>query len=59
MALQGALEQLEHYQQVLTEKYQEPKRLHCLAIVSLGFERLVWCKLAAQEVRLSNYKGIQ
>ena len=41
-ALQDALSQLAHYRQVLTEKYQEPERLHALAVVALGFERVVW-----------------
>ncbi len=41
-ALQAALAQLVHYRQVLTEKYQEPERLHALAVVALGFERVVW-----------------
>ena len=41
-ALQAALHQLEDYRQVLVEKYREPQRLHCLAVVALGFERLVW-----------------
>ncbi|WP_020395846.1 AAA family ATPase [Thiolinea disciformis] len=41
-ALQDALRQLTHYRQVLTEKYQEPERLHALAVVALGFERVVW-----------------
>lgn len=41
-ALQAALHQLEDYRQVLVGKYREPQRLHCLAVVALGFERLVW-----------------
>ena len=41
-ALQQASQQLAHYRQVLTEKYQQPQRLCCLAVVALGFERLVW-----------------
>lgn len=41
-ALQNAINQLQHYQQVLIEKYQEPQRLRCLAVVALGFDRLVW-----------------
>ena len=41
-ALQAALQQLQHYRQILIDKYQEPQRLHCLAVVALGFERLVW-----------------
>lgn len=41
-ALQDALEQLRAYQPVLAAKYQEPERLYCLAVVALGFERVVW-----------------
>ena len=41
-ALQSALLQLHDYQRVLVEKYREPHRLRCLAVVALGFERLVW-----------------
>ena len=41
-ALQAALLQLHDYQRVLVEKYREPQRLRCLAVVALGFERLVW-----------------
>lgn len=44
-ALQDALGQLVHYRQVLVNKYQEPQRLHCLAVVALGFERVVWQEL--------------
>ena len=44
-ALQAALRQLRDYQQVLVEKYREPQRLHCLAVVALGFERLIWVTL--------------
>jgi hypothetical protein len=40
--LREALAQLQDYQRVLAEKYQEPARLHCLAVVALGFDRLVW-----------------
>lgn len=45
-ALQAALGQLRDYQRVLVEKYGEPQRLRCLAVVALGFERLVWGELA-------------
>ncbi|QQZ29628.1 AAA family ATPase [Thiothrix subterranea] len=45
-ALQAALLQLKDYRRVLVEKYREPHRLHCLAVVALGFERLVWEVLA-------------
>ena len=45
-ALQAALLQLHDYQRVLVEKYREPQRLRCLAVVALGFERLVWEVLA-------------
>jgi hypothetical protein len=31
----------------LAEKCREPQRLRCLAVVALGFERLVWVELAA------------
>lgn len=41
-ALNKALQQLTHYQQALIQRYQEPQRLHCFAIVALGFERVVW-----------------
>jgi Tfp pilus assembly protein PilX len=41
-ALREASEQLQHYQQVLIDKYHEPQRLRCLAVVALGFDRLVW-----------------
>jgi hypothetical protein len=41
-ALLEASEQLQHYQQVLIDKYHEPQRLRCLAVVALGFDRLVW-----------------
>ena len=41
-ALSGALAQLRAYQQVLVEKYREPHRLRCFAVVAIGFERLVW-----------------
>jgi Protein of unknown function (DUF1703)./Predicted AAA-ATPase. len=41
-ALHEALQQLQHYRAVLAEKYQEPQRLHCLAVVALGFDRVVW-----------------
>lgn len=42
MALQDATQQLLQYRAVLVEKYHEPQRLRCLAVVALGFERLVW-----------------
>ena len=41
-AMQEALQQLSHYRQILTDKYQEPQRLRCIAVVALGFERVVW-----------------
>ncbi|OQX03666.1 MAG: AAA family ATPase [Thiothrix lacustris] len=41
-ALQDATQQLQQYRAVLAEKYREPHRLRCLAVVALGFERLVW-----------------
>jgi hypothetical protein len=41
-ALQDAVQQLQQYRAVLVEKYREPQRLRCLAVVALGFERLVW-----------------
>jgi hypothetical protein len=40
--MQEALQQLRHYRQILTDKYQEPQRLRCIAVVALGFERVVW-----------------
>ncbi|MDD5395254.1 MAG: AAA family ATPase [Thiothrix sp.] len=42
VALQAAQAQLRAYRQVLDAKYQEPQRLYCIAVVALGFERLVW-----------------
>ena len=44
-ALHEASRQLAHYQQVLMEKYQQPQRLCCLAVIALGFERLLWQRL--------------
>jgi hypothetical protein len=41
-ALQAAQVQLRAYRQVLDAKYQEPQRLYCIAVVALGFDRLVW-----------------
>lgn len=41
-ALQNANHQLTHYRQVLIDKYQEPQRLRCIAVIALGFERVVW-----------------
>ncbi|MBO0611445.1 AAA family ATPase [Thiothrix fructosivorans] len=41
-ALNAALQQLQHYRSVLAEKYQEPQRLHCIAVIALGFDRVVW-----------------
>lgn len=41
-ALQDALTQLQAYRPVLEGKYQQPERLYCLAVVALGFERVVW-----------------
>ena len=46
-ALNEALQQLQHYRAVLAEKYQEPQRLCCIAVVSLGFDRVVWQALSA------------
>ncbi len=46
-ALTAALAQLAHAQQVLIEKYQQPQRLRCLAVVALGFDKLVWQRLDA------------
>jgi hypothetical protein len=44
-ALQDALAQLRQYRPVLAAKYQQPERLHCLAVLALGFERVVWKSL--------------
>jgi hypothetical protein len=44
-ALSEAKQQLSHYRQALEKKYQQPERLHCLAVVAIGFERLVWEKV--------------
>lgn len=41
-AMQEALAQLRQYRDVLVAKYQEPERLRCLAVVAIGFERVVW-----------------
>jgi hypothetical protein len=41
-ALGDALAQLRQYRPVLEGKYQQPERLYCLAVVALGFERVVW-----------------
>ncbi len=41
-ALDEAETQLLEYKQVLTEKLQQPDRLRALAVVALGFERVVW-----------------
>ncbi len=41
-AMQAALTQLRDYRQALETKYQQPDRLHCLAVVALGFERVLW-----------------
>jgi len=41
-ALTDALKQLQHYRTVLAEKYQQPERLRCIAVVALGFDRVVW-----------------
>lgn len=41
-ALTAALQQLQHYRTVLVEKYQEPQRLYCIAVIALGFDRVVW-----------------
>ncbi len=45
--LAEAREQLKKYQGVLAEKYGEKLRLRTFALVSLGFERLVWEEIAA------------
>lgn len=39
------LAQLRRYRDVLVAKYQEPERLRCLAVVAIGFERVVWEEL--------------
>ncbi|MGB3919097.1 MAG: AAA family ATPase [Thiothrix litoralis] len=46
-ALANATQQLQEYRTILVNKYQEPQRLRCIAVVALGFERLVW-----EEVRV-------
>lgn len=43
--LQAALEQLKDYQTTLAQRYQQPERLVCLAVVAVGFERVVWQRL--------------
>lgn len=43
--LQAALEQLKDYQTTLAQRYQQPERLVCLAVVAVGFERVVWRRL--------------
>jgi hypothetical protein len=44
-SLSEAKQQLSHYRQALEKKYQQPERLHCIAVVAIGFERLVWEKI--------------
>lgn len=44
-ALNSAVAQLQVYQQALVEHYQQPERLACMAVVALGFERVVWQSL--------------
>lgn len=44
-SMQAALGQLRQYRNVLVAKYQEPERLRCLAVVAIGFERVVWEEL--------------
>lgn len=41
-ALTDVLAQLRQYRPVMEGKYQQPERLCCLAVVALGFERVVW-----------------
>jgi hypothetical protein len=41
-ALNEAQQQLLEYRAALNARYQEPQRLRCLAVVALGFDRLVW-----------------
>lgn len=41
-AMQAAVSQLQAYRQALETKYREPHRLHCMAVVAIGFERVVW-----------------
>lgn len=48
-AMQEALAQLRRYRDVLVAKYQEPERLRCLAVVAVGFERVVWEELVVAE----------
>lgn len=40
--LNDAEAQLKSYQEAFVERSQEPERLRCIAVVSLGFERVVW-----------------
>ncbi|MBK8452605.1 MAG: AAA family ATPase [Thiofilum sp.] len=40
--LKHALDQLGAYRTTLNNRYQQPERLYCIAIIALGFERLVW-----------------
>jgi hypothetical protein len=40
--MQAAMVQLQDYRRVLVGKYRQPERLYCLAVVALGFERVVW-----------------
>nr|CAA6821893.1 MAG: PD-(D/E)XK nuclease superfamily protein [uncultured Thiotrichaceae bacterium] len=55
-AIQGALVQLRQYRDVLVAKYQEPERLRCLAVVAIGFERVVWEELVVR-TRMEEYAG--
>ena len=41
-ALNDASQQLQGYKQTLTEQLGEPERLYAVAVVALGFERVVW-----------------
>lgn len=47
-ALSAAEKQLAHYQQALAQRYQSTLRLHTHAVVSLGFERLIFSSQPAQ-----------
>ena len=45
VALKAASKQLQHYQEMLRKKYGEVLRLRSYAVVSLGFERLLWIEV--------------
>ncbi|MBK8453930.1 MAG: AAA family ATPase [Thiofilum sp.] len=43
--LNQALTQLVDYRNTINSRYNEPQRLICIAVVALGFDRIVWQRL--------------